>query len=101
MSRDERFGRGDPARGPSSFRELAASGRHGFEDRAQARYVERHAPLIDALQDAGHSIVFSTRTLRGEGGTSTRVTMWCNTCWKKHRRVVHRWWGLSPDRPCG
>jgi hypothetical protein len=100
MTHHDRSMGGDGVEGSSSFREIAASAHEGGRDRAQARYAETHASLIGQLQEAGHSIVFSTRSSRGEAGTTTRVTMWCNNCWKQYRGVMHRWWGLSKDRPC-
>ena len=100
MTRHDHSIGGEGAQESPNFREIAASAHDRRLDRAQARYAEMHASLIGELHGAGHSIVFTTKSLRGEAGTTTRVTMWCNNCWKQYRGVLHRWWGLSPDRPC-
>jgi hypothetical protein len=99
MTRDDRSRREGTGK-DQSFRDVAGPGRHVFEDRVRARYIERHTPLIESLQRVGHSIVFTAVTRRGEAGTTIGVKMWCNNCWKRYRGPLHRWWGLSPRRPC-
>lgn len=90
----------EPGGEHASFRDIARSSRSRAEAGAQARYVKKKQDLIASLERAGHSVSFSTRRVSGEGGSSIRVTMACDNCWKKYRGPLHRWWGLSPNRPC-
>ncbi|HSG78084.1 MAG TPA: hypothetical protein VLD62_00775, partial [Acidimicrobiia bacterium] len=59
-------------------------------------YAVRRAGLIEELEIHGHSVAFWTRTT----GSGHLVRMGCKNCWRTDRGPFHRWWGLSPRRPC-
>ena len=67
----------------------------------EARWKARHRKLIDDLETVGHSLDFRTYNNGFGEFQGLETIMFCRSCRQGYRgRLLRRWRGLSPDRPC-
>lgn len=74
----------------------------GFKE-VGARYARRHRDVIAALTGAGHDPQVTGRWVDGSeySGGGWQFGLTCRRCHQRYRgRLLRRFGGLSPDRPC-